>query len=76
MAESRLSIAIIVDHLGNADPAHFTRAFRACTGMTPNAYRVLHPDEPFVSPGSGSLKAHEKIARNPADDRCSRRLSR
>lgn len=39
LSESDLSIAEIGLHLGYAEPAHFSRAFRKATGMTPSAYR-------------------------------------
>lgn len=39
LAEDGTSITHIALQLGYADPAHFTRAFRRWTGVTPSAYR-------------------------------------
>ncbi|WCR20878.1 helix-turn-helix transcriptional regulator [Paracoccus alcaliphilus] len=41
LIESPLSISMIAENLGYADPAHFTRAFRAWAGMSPSDYRGL-----------------------------------
>ncbi len=39
LTTSDLSVAEIADHVGYPDPSHFTRAFRAVTGLSPRAYR-------------------------------------
>jgi AraC family transcriptional activator of pobA len=43
-----LTIAEVAFALGHDDPAHFSRAFRAHSGMTPAAWRSAH-----LPPGSG-----------------------
>ncbi|HVZ03135.1 AraC family transcriptional regulator [Hyphomicrobium sp.] len=39
LRQSEISVTQIALRLGYSDPAHFTRAFRRWTGMTPSAYR-------------------------------------
>lgn len=36
---TNLSIKAIAHHVGYPDPLHFSRAFKACTGHSPSAYR-------------------------------------
>ena len=39
LAAGRLSVAAIAKQLGYSDSAHFARAFRAWTSLTPSGYR-------------------------------------
>jgi len=39
LIDSTLSISVVGKSLGYSDPAHFTRAFRRWSGMTPSAHR-------------------------------------
>lgn len=39
LAAGRLSVAAIAKQLGYSDSAHFARAFRAWTGLTPSGYQ-------------------------------------
>jgi AraC-like DNA-binding protein len=39
LGDSKLSISLVGESLGYSDPAHFTRAFRRWSGMTPSAHR-------------------------------------
>ena len=43
LSQTNLSIAQISEMLGYRDVAHFSRAFKKETGMTPGKYRDMHP---------------------------------
>lgn len=42
LSEQTMTIAEIAQALGYSDQAHFSRAFKAWTGMTPRAWRMMH----------------------------------
>jgi len=54
LSEKDASVTEIGIDLGYSDTAHFSRAFRAWTGVTPSAYRRLHGPG---ADGSGGVAA-------------------
>jgi AraC-like DNA-binding protein len=64
LADTDRKVVDIAYQLGYSDPAHFTRAFRRWTSVSPREYRRLRSDEPLAlpSPQNRDSVEHVKLA--------------
>jgi AraC-like DNA-binding protein len=52
LSETDLPVAAIGSTVGMADPAYFSRRFRAIFGLSPRAFRLRHRRDPARSKGA------------------------
>ncbi len=70
MKDPRMKLIDIAFELGFSDPAHFTRAFRRWTGVSPRAFRSVNsPAESDTAPHRPSLPAGGAKRQVPIDQR-------